>query len=112
MLSMARCVQSPERLRCFKACAKSGTGDYLSADKQAIAAIASVDAFSMVRRSVTAQVCFDLTAEVAENAEKSVDQFQISDCRLQIFGLAICNLQSAIYQKPLRTPRSLSLVVG
>jgi len=52
------------------------------------------------RRSVTAQVCFDLTAAVAENAEKSVDQFQIADCRFSAW-------QFAIYKESLRTPRSL-----
>jgi hypothetical protein len=31
-----------------------------------------------VRFFVTAHVFFDLTAEVAENAEKSVDQFQVT----------------------------------
>ena len=49
------------------------------------------------RKKVIAQVFFDLTAEVAENAEKSVDQFQIADCRLQIAKPKICNRQSEIY---------------
>jgi hypothetical protein len=49
---------------------------------------------SLISNFVTVQVFFDLTAEVAENAEKSVDRFQIADCRFSVWQFAIYNLQS------------------
>jgi len=49
---------------------------------------------------VTAQVFFDLTAEVVENAEKSVDKFQIADvdCKLPGRKSAIGNLKSTVFR--------------
>gem|GEM_PF-4801020 len=56
---------------------------------------------------IQAQV-FDLTTEVAENAEKSVDKFQMAAGRLQIAKPKICNLKSTVFRNlgELRTPWS------